>query len=465
MATHDLPGQILELLGSAGKAGLAAEDIEAHVKASRPTVNRALRQLIGQGQVLRSGASVSTRYHRPDLPMDGITPTEQAASQDRAPPSGLRFSRSANALLAELRAPLGARTPIGYQRSFVEGYRPNETYLLPQAVAEKLYAQGRSPDRQPAGTYARKVLEQLLIDLSWNSSRLEGNKFNLLDTKRLFERGHAEDGDRDATMLLNHKEAIEFMVDVVPEEGFTVSVIRNLHSVLMQGLLADETSVGAIRRRIVNIEQSVYTPTQMPDLIEEMLDQVVNKARQIKNPIEAAFFLWVQIAYLQPFEDGNKRTSRLSANLPLFLMNCAPLSFLDVEVQDYAYAMLGVYERNDTRMAAELFEWTYRRSIEKYQVVRAALGAPDPFRARYRARIGELVQRVVGGEGLDDALGAEDIPQVDTGAVREIVARELENLQTYNCARFHLAPGRVERWIAAGRPIIGRHAVVRGQPL
>ncbi len=113
---------------------------------------------------------------------------------------------------------------------------------------------------------------------------------SLLDTRELFARGRDGGADSDATMLLNHKEAIEFMVEAVPEQGMTVLVIRNLHGVLMQGLLADPNAVGAIRRKIVQVEESVYTPTQVPQLLEEMLALIVEKARAINNPLEAAFF-------------------------------------------------------------------------------------------------------------------------------------------------------------------------------
>jgi Fic family protein len=450
MAKEELKATILHLAARAAYEGLLAEDIAPHVAVSRPTVHRALRDLVAAGRLIRLGAGRATRYQLPQPERSAQTPGRPPIRQSA---TALTFSPAADVLLTELRAPLGSRKPVGYQRSFLDDYRPNESHLLPLDVAETLFAEGRSPGQQPAGTYARKVLEQLLIDLSWNSSRLEGNQFNLIDTRELFRRGRADDLDRDATMLLNHKEAIEFLVDAVPEQGITVPVVRNLHGVLMQGLLADETAVGAIRRKIVNIDQSVYTPTQMPALIEELLGQIVGKARLVKNPIEAAFFTWVNIAYLQPFEDGNKRTSRLAANLPLLLSNCAPLSFLDVEVQHYAYAMLGVYERNDTRLAAELFAWTYRRSIDKYQVVREAIGAPDPLRARYRARISEIIQKVVGGDVLDEIMRNTAIPEADQAAVRAMVIGELRNLEIYNCARFRLTPGTVERWIAAGRTI------------
>jgi len=221
---------------------------------------------------------------------------------------------------------------VSYERAFVDDYLPNESSLLPGSLAATLYDSGRAGGQQPAGTVARKVLEQLRIDLSWQSSRLEGNRKSLLDTRELFAYGRGDSSDPEVTMLLNHKAAIEFMVDAVPEQGITVPVVRNLHALLMQALLDDPNSPGAIRRRIVAIEGSVYQPTQVPLLLEEVLTEIVDKARLIRNPIEAAFFLWVNLAYLQPFEDGNKRTSRLSANLPLLIYNCAPLSFLDVQI-------------------------------------------------------------------------------------------------------------------------------------
>ena len=122
--------------------------------------------------------------------------------------------------------------------------------------------------QQPAGTYIRKVLEQLLIDLSWSSSKLEGSRYTLLATEELFKSG-IEDGDVDSIMLLNHKRAIEFLVDSVPEDGLTSPLIRNLHSLLMQDLMSDPNGLGEIRTKIVNISDTVYVPTQIPSLLEE----------------------------------------------------------------------------------------------------------------------------------------------------------------------------------------------------
>jgi Fic family protein len=317
-----------------------------------------------------------------------------------------------------------------------------------------LFSGGRARGQQPASTYARKVLEQLLIDLSWHSSRLEGNRRSLLDTRELFAKGRSASDDEDASMLLNHKEAIEFMVDAVPDYGITVPVVRNIQSLLMQGLLVNPDSIGAIRKTVVNIADSVYLPTQIPSLLEEMLGIIVAKARMINNSIEAAFFLWLNIAYLQPFEDGNKRTSRLCANLPLMLSNCAPLSFLDVERGDYALSVMGVYERLDVTMAAELFESTYRRSIAKYKVILESMGAPDPFRAQYREHLGDAIRQIVNmGATVAEAIAALSLPVADQNSFQEVLRRELQVLEPFNCARYRLALGKTESWIRIGRPM------------
>ena len=184
-----------------------------------------------------------------------------------------------------------------------------------------------------------------------------------------------------------------------------------------------------------------------------MLGRIVEKARNTRNPIEASFLLWVNLAYLQPFVDGNKRTSRLAANMPLMLANCAPLSFLDVGQHDYAMAMLGVYERLDVTLAAELFEWTYRRSIDKYQVIVESMGGPDPMRMRYREQLGEAVRQIVYfGRDVVQAVEGLGIPAADAAVFDRMLETELQHLEPYNCARYRLPIGKTQEWIEKGRP-------------
>jgi len=446
---------LLESLHAQGHEAVSPGQIKKQLGESRATINRYLKQLVDDKKLVSSGKGPATKYRLPATHVTAVVEAVEATDRAQAFLSPT-LSPEALELRVKLSQPLGARPHVSYQRKFVDDYAPNTSSLLPRSLAEALYAEGRMTGQQPAATYARKVLEQLLIDLSWASSRLEGNRYSLLETQELFKTGRGVDDafDPDKVMLLNHKETIEFMVDAVPTYGLTVPVLRNIHAVLMKNLLANDQAAGAIRTTLVNITDTVYVPTQVPHLLEEMLNQIAEKARLIKNPIEAAFFLWVNLAYLQPFEDGNKRTSRLSANIPLMLYNCAPLSFLDVAPSDNAQAMLGVYELLDVRIAVEVFAWTYRRSVAKYAVVLQSMGLPDPFRAKYRELLSEGVQRVVrDAQPLATAVAQMDIPEKEKSAFETMLRKELDHLQVFNCARYRLTIGQTEAWVSKGRPV------------
>ena len=193
-------------------------------------------------------------------------------------------------------------------------------------------------------TYARKML----VDLSWASSHLEGNSYSRLDTRRLIEHGRAASGKAafETQMILNHKAAIEFLVENLDRARVDRFTLLNLHATLAENLLADESNEGRLRRHPVGIGQSAYTPPSIPQQLEETLDRLLDKARRIDDPFEQSFFLFVHLPYLQPFADVNKRTARLAANLPLFHARLCPLTFIGVPADSYQRAMLGVYELN-----------------------------------------------------------------------------------------------------------------------
>jgi hypothetical protein len=115
--------------------------------------------------------------------------------------------------------------------------------------------------------------------------------------------------------------------------------------------------------------------------------------------------------------------------------------------------MLGVYEQRSVALAVELFEATYRRSIEKYRAALGPFGTPDPLRARYRESIGEAIRRVIaGGESSPRVIASLGIEPTDIEVFTRLVQEELAHLAIYNCARYRLTIPAVERWIAAGRP-------------
>jgi len=151
------------------------------------------------------------------------------------------------------------RVPIGYQREFLDDYTPGVTQYVMESLRRHLYELGRTPDDQrPAGTYARDILNRLLIDLSWSSSRLEGNTYSLLDTKELIEHGNAAPGKdaKETQMILNHKAAIELLVDSAEEIGVNRYTITNLHALLADNLLDQPAYAGRLRETPIGISAS-----------------------------------------------------------------------------------------------------------------------------------------------------------------------------------------------------------------
>ena len=170
-----------------------------------------------------------------------------------------------------VRKPVQHRRPVSYNRTFLDDYRPNATFYLSTQARQHLLDMGHTPDgERPAGTYARQIFNRLLIDLSWNSSRLEGNTYSLLETERLLELGEAAEGKeaQEAQMILNHKAAIELLVDQAEEVGFNRYTLLNLHALLSDNLLADPQACGRLRVRPVRIGGTVYYPLEVPQLIE-----------------------------------------------------------------------------------------------------------------------------------------------------------------------------------------------------
>jgi Fic family protein len=219
------------------------------------------------------------------------------------------------------------RFAAGYKHHLLDDCVPNRTAYLPDKLKAHLHKIGKPivADRA-AGTFARDILSRLLIDLSWASSRLEGNTYSRLDTQRLIEFGQVAEGKdaKETQMILNHKEAIEMLVEQSDEVGMSRITLLNLHAVLSENLMADPEASGRLRRRPVEIGRSVYTPPAVPQVIEECFDSIAHKATRIADPFEQAFFLMVHVPYLQPFEDVNKRVSRLAANIPLIKNDLSP---------------------------------------------------------------------------------------------------------------------------------------------
>src|SRR5665213_112160 len=416
---------------------------------SRSTLNRVLRALVAKGRVRPQGQGSARKYIIAVQPVPPFSPV----SDEVAP-----LSPASLTLRAYLRLPVAKRTPVGYRREFLERYAPNVTFYLPTTLRRKLAELGKSktPDVRPAGTYAREILNRLLIDLSWASSRLEGNTYSLLDTRRLIEEGvRAEGKSADETlMILNHKRAIEFMVDNAADLGYSPWMVRNIHACLADGLLPDPGAPVRLRQRAVYIEKSVYIPPQVSQLVEELFSAVLERAAAITDPFEQSFFTMVQLPYLQPFEDVNKRTSRLCSNIPFIRENLCPLSFIDVTERDYVDGLLGVYEQTNVSILRDVIEWAYERSSARYKAIRDSLGEPDPIRLRYRLQLAQAMHAAVtGGMPVEASLDSAKIPPEDKERLHAMIVKELQELHDGSLARFAISPAEFAKWVNGGRQI------------
>jgi Fic/DOC family protein len=476
--TSRMPRRVIEddlkLIVEAASApdGATAQDIAAALRdVPLRTVQYRLRLLVAAGRLVQQGKGRAARYVVPASP-----PAQLLSGEARIGPQGNLFvplSPKGASIQNHVRRPQAGRTPVGYDRAFLDAYRPNTSAYLSKAEHDHLREIGTPPiGDQPAGTYAKQLLSRLLIDLSWNSSRLEGNTYSLLDTKRLIDFGQKAEGKNqvEAQMILNHKDAIEFLVNDAGEIGFNRYSILNLHAMLANSLLPEADAPGRLRHIPVGIGGSVFHPLQVPQLIEECFDQILAKAAAIADPFEQGFFIMVQLPYLQPFDDVNKRVSRLAANIPLIKTNLAPLSFADVPQQTYTEAILGVYELRQVDLLKDVFVWGYERSAARYASARQSLGEPDPFRFHHRAALRDLVGHVMRAcmDKKDAAAhiaswAAGHVTEADRARFIEIAETELLAIHEGNFARYQITPRQFEAWQAVWRQTPTSHPK-RGKP-
>jgi hypothetical protein len=436
------PGQLLEALNGA---------------ASRRSLQRRLDSWVRKQLIRATGVRRGRRY----FGEISASPVIIASAVEESPNSpsteaSIVLSTSGEQVHALVRRPIADRTPIGYQRSFLEDYVPNETAYLSDALKTHLHELGRTLDGQrPAGTYARNIYDRLLIDLSWSSSRLEGNTYSLLDTRELIERGTAAPGKdaKETQMILNHKAAIELLVESAEEIGVNRYTITNLHALLAENLLGDPRNAGRLRESPVAISATTYIPTAVPQLIDEMFAQLLDVGSRIRDPFEQSLFLLTQIPYLQPFVDVNKRTSRLAANIPLIKQNLVPLSFIDVPQQTYIDGLIGIYEQKRVELLRDVFVWAYERSVRRYKTVRDSLPEPDPFRLKYREALTEAVgetvrQRLPVTLPAITELSGKLVPAEDVARFADLALAELLALHEGNIARFRIRPAEFRAWNA-----------------
>ena len=451
--------ELLDSIRTSAQGLTLRELLELHPDVARRTAQRRISQWISEGRLEGTGEGRARRYFVvKTTPAARPATAPTAASGEDAFPDYVPLSADSRDILAYVDLPAEARKPVGYQRDFLESYRPNQTWYLPEPLRRQLRKMGETGQAElPAGTYGRAILNRLLIDLSWASSHLEGNTYTRLDTRELIEHGKVAQGKAaiETQMILNHKTAIELLVEnAAAAAGFNRYTVLNLHSSLAENLLPNPADEGRIRQHAVEIGKSVYRPLSVPAQISEMLDLVLKLANQIADPFEQSFFAMVHLPYLQPFADVNKRTSRLVANLPLIRSNLCPLTFLGVPEQAYSRAILGVYELTRVELLRDLYVWAYERSTQEYLAIKRDQAEPDPTRLAHRDVIKNAIREVVAHAEQDPiavierSIAEHVAEQGDRANVRALVVDELRRMHEGVLARYGLRPSEFAAWKA-----------------
>lgn len=357
----------------------------SHLDSSDNTVYRWITKACEEGWLERQGTTSAARYFA-------------------TPRMRMKWLRE------QLSRPPSHRPKCTYNEDFLDSYVPNETFYLSAEQRARLAA--RCPiGSAPISALPDRDISLFLTDVSYSSSHLEGNEYNLLDTVQLLTQRVMKDGGSmtDRTMIENHYDAVKHMIRYVPQAGpdgvippesmalglgLRVNDLLTLHALLTQHLMKDPNHCGRLRRSHVEVKFSSYIPMDFPARIEEQFAKAMEKANAIRNPWEQAFFLNVHIPYLQPTEDGNKRLARVACNIPLIMAGVTPMSWLDVPTSEYRTAMLAIYEHNDPVLLAEVFTEGYMRSCERLQIMQKH-AEPDAIAVEFRTELKQTVRAMI----------------------------------------------------------------------
>lgn len=211
----------------------------------------------------------------------------------------------------------------------------------------------------------KKEIERLNIDFSWKSSKIEGNTYSLLETEQLIKNRQEASGHtkEEAFMILNHKKTLDYIGSNKKDfQSISVPKIENIHSLLVDGLNVTKN----LRKTLVGITGTNYKPLGNEFQIKEALEKTCELVNETGSVFEKAIVLMLLITYIQPFVDGNKRTSRLSGNAILQSFDSCPLSYRSMDEGEYKKAVLLFYEQNNISYFKELFLKQFEFAVENY---------------------------------------------------------------------------------------------------
>lgn len=330
------------------KSLLSSKEIHEGIKLdiSYATTKRILTKLVSEGLVLSIGQNKATKYtiapaYELFYPID-IEDYFKYEIDERKIKKGFSFELMTSVLS---NISLFTKEELTHLTKLQEEFKMN---LLQLSENER-----------------QKEMERLAIDLSWKSSQIEGNTYSLLETERLLKEKETAAGKSkdDAVMLLNHKDALDFIIEnpdyIAP---LTITVIENIHSLLVKELGIDRN----IRKRRVGISGTNYVPLDNEYQIREALSDMCVLVNKKDSVFEKALLLLVLISYIQAFGDGNKRTARIVSNAILIHYGYCPISFRTVDSIDYKKAMLLFYEQNNIMAFKQIFISQFEFAVKTY---------------------------------------------------------------------------------------------------
>lgn len=270
--------------------------------------------------------------------------------------------------LSYLKKDFFERDKKSYNFEFLSNYIPNETsfiwerYNKIKEVLEKISILS-------SYDYMANIrwIENLIIDISFSSSKLEWNTYNYLDTEMLIKYNQEAEWKTqlETQMILNHKNTIKYIIENRSNIFYIKQEFCNIHKLLATWLLLEDY-LWTIRTKEVKIWWSTYSPLDNKFQLEEQFEIFLKKLNEIKNPFEQSLFILVFIPYFQLFMDINKRVSRLTSNIPLIKNWLPPFSFLQVMDREYINAILAIYELNDVSLLADIFVENYILNMNRY---------------------------------------------------------------------------------------------------
>ena len=395
------------------------------------TVRRWLAEFVDAGLVVRTGRRRATRYEkrRTDL-HDGI------------------FSPAASEAVAHVRQPLFARRPVAYNFDWFDGYHPNSTSYFGPARLAALAEQGRHRfDHEPAGTYARQVYNRLLIDLSYNSSRLEGNTYSLIDTERLVLEGTRADGklDEEMVMILNHKEAIRHLVDNAARLEVDYDQICTLHYLLSDGLVP-VSYAGKIRDHGVRVGGSTYVPLENAGMLASAVHHCCCHRQPLRAkpvpPRPRRVPAGVQRRQQTDFEALREHTADQTQPRAAVIQPCRE-----------GRLCLGDDRCLRTERLPAAADLYYASYVRKYEATAEAIGF-DEIRVRYRQQrrdaVGTIVNEVLTGTAADEFLAqaVQTIPTEHRDSFVEDVKEDLDALSPHRIAGLAVSQRQLQRYLA-----------------